>query len=139
MAISTGIAHTRFAGASLLLVDDCENIRRIAVRSLRNRGYEVMAAATPREALAVFQQERCSIDLILTDVMMPEMSGPQMVQLLRQVRGDIRVLYLSGCDPDLIRGDLDDDPLAAFLLKPFSLQQLADTVLELLPAERAVG
>jgi PAS domain S-box-containing protein len=84
------------AGESVLLVEDEEAVRRVVLRQLDSAGYRVRAAASPHEALRVFTAEPDAFDVLLTDVVMPGMSGTQLASRLRESRPDLPVLFMSG-------------------------------------------
>jgi signal transduction histidine kinase/CheY-like chemotaxis protein len=122
---------------SLLLIEDNDDLRESMRTILADLGYRVRAAAGAAEALAVFEQIAEEVDLVISDVVMPETSGPQVVDRLRQRRPGLAVLFISGTAGNLIlrhglrRGEFD------LLEKPFSAETLARTVRELLDREPA--
>jgi PAS domain S-box-containing protein len=117
---------------TVLLVEDEVVVRRLAKEILKHHGYRVLEAADAREALRIAQQERGPIHLLLTDVIMPLMSGRELVEQLRQSRPETRVIYMSGYTDDVLayRGDLGSD--INFLQKPFAPEALAKKVREAL-------
>ena len=119
---------------TVLVVEDDEEIRALAGRILERRGYTSIEAATPEDALAITLQADLHIDLIVTDVVMPQMSGPTLVKRIRENRPEVRVLYVSGYTNDaFLRGD-DSAPPSGFLPKPFNAHLLATKVREMLDA-----
>jgi len=109
----------------VLLVEDEPAVRSIARRVLERQGYTVLEAPDGREALEVAQQYRQSIQLLVTDMMMPGMSGRDLWAALRAARPELRVLFISGfTDDDMIRRGLLDRG-SAFLQKPFTPVELA--------------
>ncbi len=108
----------------ILLVEDEASVRRIASRVLRSLGYDVVEAASGTEALAV---ERADIDLLVTDLVMPGVSGRELADRLRQRRPDLRILFMSGYSADMLRSDPARTG-AHFLQKPFSRESLAKAV-----------
>jgi two-component system cell cycle sensor histidine kinase/response regulator CckA len=108
----------------VLLVEDNDAVRGLVREMLEDRGYEVVAAAGPREALQA-AAELESIDLLVTDVVMPELNGRQLAERLVADRPGLRVLFISGYTDDamIARGVLESDVL--FLQKPFSVEELA--------------
>jgi PAS domain S-box-containing protein len=106
-------------GESVLLVEDEDAVRQMLLRQLDNAGYRVRAAASPLEALEVFTADPRSFDMLLTDVVMPGMSGTQLASRLRAVRGDLPVLFMSGYTTGPAPGGhmLPDD--GSLLHKPF--------------------
>ena len=103
---------------------------------LARSGYRVLAAATPGEARAIFARHRADIDVLLTDVVMPEMHGPELADLLLAERPDLPVLFVSGYSEALpARGP--DPGRRAFLAKPFTIAAITTAIAELVPADRA--
>jgi signal transduction histidine kinase/ActR/RegA family two-component response regulator len=113
---------------TILLVEDEEQVRALARQTLEASGYQVIAAATPAEALARASDGARPIDLLLTDVVMPEMSGAELAQKLTREHEQLRVLYMSGYTGNAIlrHGILDHG--AAFLQKPFTTRTLRESV-----------
>jgi CheY-like chemotaxis protein len=106
----------------------------LAERIFRERGYKVTVTAEGREALRAFAAAPDQIDIVVTDLIMPGMSGRELVQALRQIRPDLKALYISGYTEDeIIRRGLHD-PTVAFLQKPFTADELVDRVRSLLDA-----
>jgi two-component system cell cycle sensor histidine kinase/response regulator CckA len=128
-----GAARTIARGTeTILVVEDQEQLRRLAVRVLRKYGYEVLEAASPSEALACSDRCEGEIHLVLTDIVMPEMSGLDLAEQLRQMRPAIRVAFMSGYS-ERVHADSHKLELAdAYLAKPFSPDTLAATVREAL-------
>ena len=118
----------------VLLVEDEENIRLPAIEVLEARGYKVLQAADAAEALARSGEHAGHIHLLITDVIMPGMSGSQLARRLIAARPDMRILYISGYPEDAIahHGVLDAEK--SFLQKPFSPATLLDKVREILDA-----
>jgi len=117
---------------TLLLVEDEEGVRRLATRMLGELGYTVVEAASPQEGLALAEAHPGGIDLVVADVVMPQMNGRQFVEALRRTRPNIRCLYMSGYPAEVIaeHGIVSSD--VAFLGKPFTRAQLAQRVAEVL-------
>ena len=112
----------------LLLVEDDKAVRDLVGRILRERGYKVTVTADATEALRAFAAAPDQIDLVVTDLIMPGMSGRELVQALLQIRPNLKALYISGYTEDeIIRRGLHD-PGVAFLQKPFTANVLADSV-----------
>ncbi len=122
------------AGGSetILLVEDEESVRQLVRDTLASKGYKVLEADSGEAGLAVAEKHAGQIDLIITDVMMPGMSGREMVNKLNQSRPAARVLYLSGYTEDAIVSEGKFESGTAFLQKPFSLQSLSKKVREVL-------
>jgi two-component system, cell cycle sensor histidine kinase and response regulator CckA len=111
--------------ATILLVEDEDAVRVFSSRALRNKGYQVLEAKNGEAALSLLMQERDSIDLMITDVVMPVMDGPTLARKVREARPDMRVIFISGYAEDRFKDELGD---MHFLPKPFSLKQLAAKV-----------
>jgi PAS domain S-box-containing protein len=124
---------------TVLLVEDEPVVRESARALLARLGYAVLAAANGAEALACARAHRGPIHLVVSDVMMPGMSGPELWTALAPGRPEARVLFITGYDGDaLARAGLDGG-LAAVLQKPFPVEALARRVRELLDAGAAAG
>jgi two-component system cell cycle sensor histidine kinase/response regulator CckA len=116
--------------ATILLVEDEEAVRAFSARALETRGYTVKAAATGVEALEVFNQLEGKVDLVVSDVVMPEMDGPSLLRELRKTRPDLKIIFVSGYAEEAFRKNLPEGESFHFLPKPFSLKQLATAVKE---------
>jgi DNA-binding NtrC family response regulator len=120
------------AAQTILVVEDEEQIRTILVTVLGRRGYQVLAASTPSAALELFQTHGGAIDLMISDVIMPEMNGPALAERLLAERPDMRVLFISGFTDGVT---LDARrPNISFLGKPFQPSVLAGKVRDILGA-----
>ena len=118
--------------ASILLVEDEEAVRAFAARALTSRGYKVSEAASGIEALEVMKELDNDIDLVVSDVVMPELDGPSMLKELRKTRPDLKIIFVSGYAEEAFRKNLPENEKFHFLPKPFSLKQLAVAVKETL-------
>ncbi len=129
--VGTGYANEIIDEADLtgagtvLLVEDEDAVRLFGARALRNKGYRVLEANDGEHALDVINEYGNPIDLILTDVMMPGMDGHTLVRLILEELPDIKVILMSGHAEDAIPGEISEDQSLNFLPKPFSLQELA--------------
>jgi len=117
---------------TILLVEDQEEVRRLAQRVLEARGYTVIPAANGEDALRVAQRHAGGIALLLTDVVMPGMSGKDLQYRLEQQRPGVRVLYLSGYTDESVVHHGVLEPGVAFLQKPFTAEVLTRKVREVL-------
>jgi signal transduction histidine kinase/ActR/RegA family two-component response regulator len=119
---------------TILLVEDEDQIRRVARLILNKAGYHVLEARTPGEALLICEQHQVKIHLLLTDVVMAKMSGRELAARITALRLDTRVLFMSGYTDDAIlrHGILDSD--VAFLQKPLTPESLRRKVREVLDA-----
>ena len=120
---------------TVLLVEDEEAVRRFAARALESRGYNVLKATTGVEALDVLAEHASEIDLVISDVMMPEMDGLELLQQMRKTLPDMKVIFISGYAEEALRRELAEDESFVFLPKPFSLKDLASAVKEALAAQ----
>jgi two-component system cell cycle sensor histidine kinase/response regulator CckA len=116
----------------VLIVEDEDFVRSFAVEALRRQGYEVVTASTGLEGLEAFDAAGGRFDLVLTDVIMPEMDGPSLSNELHRRRPDIRIVFMSGYADDAFKNSLDPDTVFEFLPKPFTLAQLAAKVKEVI-------
>jgi two-component system cell cycle sensor histidine kinase/response regulator CckA len=112
----------------VLLVEDEAPVRAFAGRALRLRGYTVLEAADAEEALTLLDDPALEVDVFVTDVVMPGMDGPAWVRRAREARPNARVVFMSGYAEDSLAEDQARIPNSVFLPKPFSLNQLAETV-----------
>ncbi len=111
----------------VLLVEDEDAVRAFGVRALSSRGYTVLEAASGLEALEVVEREKGKIDLIVSDVVMPEMDGPTMFKELRKRGVKAKVIFVSGYAEEAFAKNLPEGEFG-FLPKPFTLKQLIETV-----------
>jgi two-component system cell cycle sensor histidine kinase/response regulator CckA len=118
---------------TVLLVEDEDAVRLFSARALRNKGYKVLEARSGEAALEIVSEHMDDIDLVISDVVMPRMDGPTLIKELRTRRSDIRVIFISGYAEDAFRKRVDAGEEAHFLMKPFTLKQLAAKVKEVLP------
>lgn len=121
---------------TILLVEDEDAVRVFSSRALRNKGYIVLEAQNGEEALAVVEKEGDRIELLISDVVMPQMDGPTMMAKVREMRPDMKVIFISGYTEDKFRDQLKAGEVVHFLGKPFTLKQLASKVKEVLEAEK---
>ena len=117
---------------TILLVEDDETVRRLIREVLHKCGYEVLDAADGDAALSICEQYPKGIDLLLTDVVMPRMSGREVASRVAALRPDMKVLFMSGYTDDAIvhHGVLDAE--TPFIEKPFALDVLARKVRDVL-------
>ena len=133
VAIGQPAAVTDLTGsATILLVEDEEAVRAFASRALASRGYTVHEAGTGQEALDVMEEVGGEIDLVVSDVVMPEMDGPTLLRELRQKRPDLKIIFVSGYAEDAFARNLPEGESFSFLPKPFTLKALATAVKEAL-------
>jgi CheY-like chemotaxis protein len=122
---------------TILVVEDEFSVRTLASRILRDRRYTVLEASNGKEALEIAQNYQGEIHLVLTDVIMPGMSGTELASRLESVRPGSKVLYVSGYTSDTVvhHGVLDSG--VAFLQKPFSVNGLVSKVREVIRSDHS--
>ncbi|MFB9952583.1 cell cycle histidine kinase CckA [Rhizobium puerariae] len=121
--------------AVVLLVEDEEAVRRGGKRMLETRGYTVHEAGSGTEALDIMEELEGKVDIVVSDVVMPEMDGPTLLAELRKSYPDLKFIFVSGYAEDAFARNLPADAKFGFLPKPFSLKQLAVAVREMLDSE----
>ncbi|MDP2731838.1 MAG: response regulator, partial [Hoeflea sp.] len=131
-AAAAGPEDLTGGSAVVLLVEDEEAVRRGGKRMLEARGYEVHEAGTGVEALDVLRELDGRVDIVVSDVVMPEMDGPTLLTELRKDYPDMKFIFVSGYAEDAFARNLPADAKFGFLAKPFSLKQLATSVREML-------
>ncbi len=135
--VSPGVVPTEMAGSgTIVLVEDEDMVRTMAKRALEGRGYRVLVCDSGEKAMRVIQEETERIDLLLTDVVMPEMSGPALAEKVHAMKPEIKVLFMSGYTNEMIaaHGVLEEG--TNFLQKPFTPNKLIGKVQEVLSASR---
>ncbi|MDD3294054.1 MAG: ATP-binding protein [Geobacteraceae bacterium] len=109
---------------TLLLVEDNDMLRESLCEALKESDFHVLVAASPHEAIAVFMEHRDDIRLLLTDIVMPEMNGPELYHAFRELKADLSVLFMSGYASDIDKyQEIVENP-DIFLTKPFTIQAL---------------
>ena len=121
--------------ATVLLVEDEDAVRMGGMRALTSRGYTVHEASSGVEALEIFNELNGKVDIVVSDVVMPEMDGPTLLGELRKLQPEIKFVFVSGYAEDAFAKNLPEDAKFGFLPKPFSLKQLATVVKDVLEAE----
>ena len=127
---SRATGNELWGSGTVLLVEDEPMVRTVAERALTRHGYTVISANSGEEALEILGRGE-TIDLLVSDVVMPGMDGPAMVREARESRPDIKVLFMSGYAEEQLRKSIDIDNVA-FLPKPFSVQELAEAARQVL-------
>jgi two-component system, cell cycle sensor histidine kinase and response regulator CckA len=135
-ALNPNPATLAAAGGSetILLVEDEESVRQLIRETLASRGYRVLEAENGQDALALAARHPNPIHLVITDVVMPGLSGHEFIQQLLPMRPDAKILYLSGYAEDAVTAPLKAGEPKAFLQKPFTLHNLSRKVREVLGA-----
>jgi CheY-like chemotaxis protein len=126
------IRHEKLAGTeTILLAEDDEYVRSLTRDVLKRYGYRVLVAADAKDAISISQRQRKRIHLLITDVIMPQMRGPDLAKLLTRKRPNLKVLYMSGYTDSVVL-DSFMGPAVHFLQKPFTPDLLAAAVKEVL-------
>lgn len=129
---SRSMAHAAACGETVLVVEDEPSVRRFTSSLLERLGYKVLSCESGEHALALAKDYSEAIDLLLTDVVMPGLQGPELATSLLELRPETRVLFVSGyAEPERLL-DLSLTETRAFLQKPFSMEVLARQVRVLL-------
>jgi two-component system cell cycle sensor histidine kinase/response regulator CckA len=114
----------------ILLVEDEEGLRALNARGLASRGYTVIEAGNGVEAMEVLDRQGGKVDLVVSDVVMPEMDGPTLLKELRKKNAETKIIFVSGYAEDAFQKSLPDSADYNFLAKPFTLKQLVAKVKE---------
>jgi len=130
---TASVAPPRARGAeTILLVEDEDQLRRVAAGILRRSGFQVLEGSNGPEALGIIDKNPEPIDLLMTDVVMPHMNGRELAERVRADRPDIKILFTSGYTDGILEGELPSG--AAFLQKPFTPGALTTKIREILDA-----
>jgi CheY-like chemotaxis protein len=129
-----GAAKPVFSGETVLVVEDAEPLRRLICEALSASGCKVLSAPDGREALRIVSREG-SVDLLLTDVIMPGMNGPTLAKQVRSLRPQTKILYMTGYSGEFIRADMLT-PGVSFIQKPFTPTDLGRKIRKLLDDPR---
>ena len=122
---------------TILLVEDEEGLRALNARGLTSRGYSVLEAGNGVEAMEVLPQNGGQVDLVVSDVVMPEMDGPTLLKEMRKRNPALKIIFVSGYAEEAFAKSLpqnDDRKQFSFLPKPFTLKQLVGAVKETMSA-----
>ena len=119
---------------TILLVEDEEGLRALNARGLTSRGYTVLEAGNGVEAIELLEKSGKPVDLVVSDVVMPEMDGPTLARELRSRNPDLKIIFVSGYAEDAFQKNLPEHGQYAFLPKPFTLKQLVAAVKQTLAA-----
>jgi two-component system cell cycle sensor histidine kinase/response regulator CckA len=122
---------------TILLVEDEEGLRGLNARGLASRGYTVLEAANGVEALRILEERSGEVDLVVSDVVMPEMDGPTLLKEMRKRNPELKIVFVSGYAEDAFEKNLPEGGQFAFLAKPFTLKNLVAVVKETIAAKAA--
>jgi two-component system cell cycle sensor histidine kinase/response regulator CckA len=119
---------------TILLVEDEEGLRMLNARGLASRGYTVIEAGNGVEAIEKLERQGGKVDLVVSDVVMPEMDGPTLLKELRKRNPEVKIVFVSGYAEDAFEKNLSEAERPNFLAKPFTLKQLIAKVKETMTA-----
>jgi two-component system cell cycle sensor histidine kinase/response regulator CckA len=119
---------------TILLVEDEEGLRSLNARGLRSRGYTVIEASNGVEAMEALEEKNGAVDLVVSDVVMPEMDGPTLLRALRARNPNLKIIFVSGYAEDAFAKSLEETEKFDFLPKPFALSALVAKVKETMAA-----
>jgi two-component system cell cycle sensor histidine kinase/response regulator CckA len=136
--VAAAAVHDLTGHERILIVEDEDTVRAFSARALRTTGYEVFEADSGEQALEVLDDIDGKIDLMISDVVMPEMDGPALLVKVRERLPHLKVIFVSGYAEESVRQDIADDQSVEFLPKPYSLDQINAKVKEVL-RQRADG
>lgn len=120
--------------STILLVEDEDAVRAFSARALANKGYQVIEANSGENALEVLASHEGQLDLMVTDVIMPGIDGPELAREVLKDRPQLPIIFVSGFTEDRFKQEFGDN--AFFLPKPFTLQQLAETIKDVLDLQK---
>jgi CheY-like chemotaxis protein len=133
------LEEVRGGRETVLVAEDQAEVRRLALLILKSHGYQLLEASSGPEALELSRRHTGPIDLLVTDVIMPEMTGRELATRLKESRPGMKVLYVSGYTADIIGREGVLDAGVAYLAKPFTPAQLAVKVREVLGQPKTAG
>ena len=119
---------------TILLVEDEDGLRSLNARGLRSRGYSVIEAANGIEAMEALEEKDGAVDLVVSDVVMPEMDGPTLLREMRKRNPNLKIIFVSGYAEEAFDKSLPENEQFAFLPKPFALAALVEKVKETMTA-----
>ncbi|HXB68779.1 MAG TPA: response regulator [Candidatus Acidoferrales bacterium] len=117
---------------TVLLVDDDEKVRKWIHEELERRGYNLLEACDGEDALLIAELHRGPVDIVLTDIVMPKLNGPEFVKVLLGLRPDAKVLYISGYPESFLRNNTSLPSRDNYLQKPFEISTLIARITDLL-------
>jgi CheY-like chemotaxis protein len=120
--------HPQTIGTTILVVEDEEQVAHLTKKILERSGYQVLMANSPHKALAILEDHTVRIDLLLSDVMMPEMTGRELRDLAMTLRPSLRTLFMSGYTAETFSEQGILETGVPFLAKPFTIGSLLEKV-----------
>jgi CheY-like chemotaxis protein len=118
----------------VLVVEDEEGVRAVVSRGLRELGYHVLEARHGEDAITILEERHEAVHMVVTDMVMPEMGGAELIRTLRARYSDVKVLVISAYSREMVEAKGVLFPGALFLHKPFNVSTLAKTIREALDA-----
>ncbi len=135
--VELGVPRDLTGTGTVMIVEDDDAVRMFGARALRNKGYRVIEAKSGEDALDLIGKASDPLDLLISDVVMPQMDGPALIREVREIDPGVKVIFISGYAEDAFRWRLDSDRDIHFLSKPFSLKQLAVKVKDVMNSDFA--
>jgi len=136
-AATRGMLELR-GSETVLLCEDEDRIRKLVLAMLSKQGYKVLEAETPEVAIRLVREHHGPIDLLLTDIVMPQISGNDLAKTVQEMRPEVKVLYMSGYTDNRVNTSWVLDPDVPFLHKPFTAAGLMQKVREALEEIKTV-
>ncbi len=118
---------------TILIVDDNEDLREVLIEMIESLGYKTLTAESPLQALEIFTAENQVIDLILSDIVMPDGGGPELADKLMQLSPDIKMIFMSGfAEDEIVHDDVFkiQHSQAMFIKKPFTREEIGSLLLK---------
>jgi len=120
---------------TVLLIDDDEMVADVGERILKNSGYDVVSAKSGKEAIEVFRESHGRIDMVILDMILPDMGGGDTYDRLKEINPRIKVLLASGYDIDYHGRDIMERGCNGFIQKPFNMNELLEKIREILASK----
>ena len=128
-AVSKPLSHGK---GTILVIDDEEIIRNVARDILHELGYDVLLASGGKEGVKVYADKKDVIDLVILDMIMPEMGGKETFKRLREINPDVKILISSGYGQDSLTEHVMDNGEAGFIQKPYNINEIAEVIKEVM-------
>lgn len=116
------------AAKTILVLEDDEAMRKLISSVLKSAGYHVLQAHNPTDAAAMFGSDLFAVDLLVADIFMPSMMGPDFARELLSMRPELKIVFITGTDQETIKATMNLAPHKQFLQKPFTPEQLREAV-----------
>jgi len=113
---------------TILIAEDHQQILELIERTVKTAGYKSLSAKDGREALMKFQENQELIDLVISDIKMPNMDGQEFYEKAKRIKPNIKFLFISSLDKDMLRIDFSGNENLDFLQKPFRIKELLDKI-----------